>query len=727
MDEQEQAQAGAAEEPLFNFDLKRYLDALRRYGLAVLALVAVVATGAVVYTSRLPKQFEAKASVQIEPRLPDLLGQGAELLAMGAGGADYYRQQKQVLSSYTVTRQTVEQNQLQLKLLNDAQRATLQPDEQLDVATEKLQSAITIKYPDQDRIMYVYVRNEDPQFAAQLANWQVSTYIDYTKNLLNSSSKTASDVLSKEFETEENNLSTAEKKIYQFEKDNDLLAVSLENQQSLVSGNITLFTQKQDEARAHRIEIDAKLARMKDVEAHSPDLVDSPILLMGETVGSFDSLRAQYYTERNTFQQLEKEVGPKHIDFQKQKAKVDDLFEALQSEAKRIIGGVEEAHEAAVSTEKALNDEVEHYRKEAFSLGPKIIAYNELLRDKKSIEDRYMILRNRLSTSEMTERMNTSSDSSYAKKLDPALPPTAPVAPDARVNAMLAGGIALVIGLGLLFLVVFLDRSIKSTNDAQQASGAPVLGIIPMLSANDLSSDDDRARDLYVSEHPTSSVAECCRSLRTNVLFSSADRKLKTIVVSSANPREGKTTNVIYLGTTMAQSGKRVLLVDTDMRRPRLHDSMKVSRTEGLSNLILGDHRYDEVIKPTEIENLFVLPCGPTPPNPAELLLTKRFQTVLAELESRFDMIVLDSPPLQPVTDAVVLAKQADGVIFVVRAGKTQREEIKRSTRQLRNVGGTIIGVVLNEFDARGRDTYYYNYYGYREPAEKPGKPDKAA
>ena len=404
-----------------------------------------------------------------------------------------------------------------------------------------------------------------------------------------------------------------------------------------------------------------------------------------------------------------------------QKLKVDDLYDVLQSEAKRIIGGVEETNTAAVTTEKALASEVERYRKEAFALGPKILEYNELVRDKKSIEDRYQILRNRLSTSEMSERMNSLVDSSYAKPLDPALVPTTSVAPDVRVNASVAGAIALVIGLGLLFLIVFLDRSIKSTNDAQQAGSAPVLGIIPML-ANDVASDNDRARDLYVHEQPTSSVAECCRSLRTNILFSGADRKLKTVVVSSANPREGKTTSVIYLGTTMAQSGKRVLLVDTDMRRPRLHDSMQISRAEGLSNLILGDHDYDQVIKPTQIPNLFVLPCGPTPPNPAELLLTKRFQTVLADLEARFDLVILDSPPLQPVTDAVVLAKKTDGVIFVVRASKTQREEIKRSARQLRSVGGTIIGIVLNEFEARGRDSYYYNYYGYREVADKADK-----
>jgi polysaccharide biosynthesis transport protein len=708
------------DEPLLSFDFGRYFDALKKYAWAVIAMTALAVTVAVIYTSRLPKVYEATASVQIEPRLPDLLGQNADALTATAanGGADFYKQQRQVLSSYTVIQQTVEQFQLYSKTLTEQERASRKLEDQIDLATRRLQHRLLVRYPDQDRIMYIAVRDEDPELARDIANNHVTTYIEYTKNLLSSSTKTASSALQQEFELAETNLRKAEAKLYQFQKDNDLLTVSLEDRQNLVSANITSFTQRMNEARAKKIEIGSKLERMKSAAASAKTLLDSPILMMGET-GSFDALRATYYAEHNAFLQLEKELGPKTVEYQKQKLKVDDLLAALESEAKRIIGGVEEQYKAAIATEQSLGLEVEKYKKEAFELGPKIVAYNELQRDKKSIEDRYTILRNRLATSELTERMNTSTDTSFAKRLDPALVPTQPVAPNVRANAMIAGGVAFFVACGLLFLVVVLDRSIKSTADAQAAAGAPVLGVIPVVTNDELPRDDERARDLYVHEHPASSVAECCRSLRTNVLFSGADRKLKTIVVSSANPREGKTMSVIYLGTSMAQSGQRVLLIDTDMRRPRLHASTGVPRQTGLSNLILGDHDYDEVIKTTDIPNLWVLPCGPTPPNPAELLMTKRFEAVLRELEARFDLVILDSPPLQPVTDAVVLAKEVDGVILVVRAGKTQREEIKRSARQLRSVGGSIIGVVLNEFDAVSKGGYYYNYYGYREEPEK--------
>jgi polysaccharide biosynthesis transport protein len=181
----------------------------------------------------------------------------------------------------------------------------------------------------------------------------------------------------------------------------------------------------------------------------------------------------------------------------------------------------------------------------------------------------------------------------------------------------------------------------------------------------------------------------------------------------------------MYLGTTMAQSGQKVLIVDTDMRRPRLHLACGVPRQHGISDLILGSQNFDEVIKATEVPNLFVLPCGPLPPNPAELLMTKRFEAVLAELGSRFDRIIMDSPPAGAVTDAVVLSKSADGVIIVARSRKTLRDEIRRSVRQVRDVGGTIFGVILNELDTsdRGYYQYYAAYRGYEsETTDEPAK-----
>lgn len=701
------------EESLFNLDFARYLEGLRRYIWAVLAIVALAVTGAVIYTQKQTKIYEAQASVQIEPRLPDLLGQREDIARTSvAATTDYYMQQQKVLSSYSLARQTVEQNRLYLSLLSERERADRKLEDVIQDATKRLQKRLFVRYPDQNRIMYIVVRNANPKLAADIANAHVQTYLDYSKGLLSTDTKQASGALSTEFDDAETKLREAESALFAFQKDNDLLAVTLEERQSIVSSGITAYSAKLNEVHAQRLELSAKLDRMR--KAAGQDVLQSPILLMGDNT-SFDALRAQYYEERNKFIELEKEVGPKNPQYQMAKAKVDDLYNALQTEAKRMLAGVEEQVHAVIATEVALKAEVARATKESLELGPKVVAYNELSRRKKSAEDRYNILRSRLSTTEINDRMSRNFDPSNVRKLDPALLPTVAVSPSMRLNVALAAVLSIIFGLGLVFLIVFLDRSIKTTSDAQQVSRAPILGIIPMLDEADLPAGDLTARDLYVHRQPASRIAECCRSLRTNILFSSADRELKTIVVSSANPREGKTTSCIYLGTTMAQSGQRVLLIDTDMRRPRLHVSLGVSRQVGLSNLIVGDRTYEDVIKKTDVPNLDILACGPLPPNPAELLMSQRFQNVLEELGRRYDRVILDSPPLSVVTDAVVLSKQADGVILVVHAGKTLRDDLKRSERQIRAVEGNIFGIVVNAIEPDHRSGYYYSYYGYAE------------
>ncbi len=723
----ELAEPAAHEDQVLSIDFRRYLNALRKYIWLLAALIVMSVAGAVVYTTRQTPIYQATASVQVEPKLPDLLGTG-DMFNVANSSAEYYKQQKQVLSSFTLIEKTVDQNDLVSKLLSEAERKDLSHDDQLELATRRLQNDLQVKYPEADRIFYVSVRNPSADDAKLIADAHVATYESYAKGLLLLSSNTASEALQAEFTDAETKLRAAEQKIYDFQAKNDMVAVTIEAQQSLVQGNILAFTSKLNDARAHEIELSAKLAEMQ--KEQNEDVLSNPIIMMGDNP-SYETLRTQYYTEKIRLIELEKDLGPKNPDYVVQKQKVDLLYQALQGAMKILVRGTQDLYSAQLTTNSGLGGEVEKYKQEAKKLSPLIAIYNELLREKKEFEDKYNILRARLSSMQMTGSL--SSIISNVRGLDHAQLPTTPVSPNMRANVTVAAIMALVVGIAVIFLLVFLDRSVKSVTDATQAAGAPVLGVIPQVTSSDQGgNNDDRMRDMYVHANPKSSIAECCRSLRTNILFSAADRELKTLVVCSANQREGKTTSVIYLGTTMAQSGQRTLLIDSDMRRPRLHKSTNVAQSPGLSNLLIGDDDYDNLIKPTEVQDLFILPCGPTPPNPAELLLTKRFEAVLGELAKRFDRIILDSPPIQPVTDAVVLSKRVDGVVFVVRASKTMRDELRRSARMIRDVGGSIVGVIVNELDAR--DSYYggygygsYGYGGYYEHDPNAGKADRAA
>jgi capsular exopolysaccharide synthesis family protein len=274
--------------------------------------------------------------------------------------------------------------------------------------------------------------------------------------------------------------------------------------------------------------------------------------------------------------------------------------------------------------------------------------------------------------------------------------------------------VALVLGLfggiGLAFLLETLDTSISTRDEIEERLGLPFLGIVPRIQPGKAEPD----RDLFVHSNPKSPAAECLRSIRTNLLFMSPDKPLRTILVTSSGPSEGKTTTAISLAQIMADGGSRVLLVDADMRRPRVHQIFRLSKESGLSSLILGEGSLDEVIHSTPIPNLSVLPCGPIPPNPSELLHTGAFGNLLSTLATRYDRIIIDSPPAGVVSDAVVISTQVDGTALIVKGGRTSRDAAVRTVRALRDVNAQLLGAVLNDLDLEDqRYGQYYQYYRY--------------
>jgi capsular exopolysaccharide synthesis family protein len=272
----------------------------------------------------------------------------------------------------------------------------------------------------------------------------------------------------------------------------------------------------------------------------------------------------------------------------------------------------------------------------------------------------------------------------------------------------------LVGGLALAFALEFLDNSVASQADIEQRLQVAFLGLVPTIPPVKLQGGGP---DLVVFREPKSAIAECCRAIRTNLLFMTPDKPFQTLLVTSANPQEGKSATVINLGITMAQSGSRVLLVDTDMRRPRLHKAFKVPNDAGISSVVVGEKSLDDAIKSTEVPNLFVLPCGPIPPNPSEMLHTQAFQALLKEVQGKFDKIILDSPPVGVVADAAVLASGADASLLVLKAARTPREMARKAVRALSDVNAKLLGAILNDVDLEnpkyGEVYYAYYRYGY--------------
>lgn len=285
--------------------------------------------------------------------------------------------------------------------------------------------------------------------------------------------------------------------------------------------------------------------------------------------------------------------------------------------------------------------------------------------------------------------------------------PGAPVRPRTRQNALLAAAVGAMLAVGVAFLVEYLDDTLKTPDDVRHALGLETLGIIGQIKGEE--------KELVVATQPRSAIAEAYRVLRTNVRFSSLDRPLHTLLVTSPGPTEGKSITAANLASTMAEAGLTVVAVDADLRRPRQHRLFDIDRLRGLTQALL-DGRVDGNVHPTlYMGKLGVLPAGELPPNPSEILGSQRMRDLLAELAGQADLVIVDSPPSLPVTDAAVLARQVDGVLLVIEAGQTRRWTAQRALEGLQQVGGNVIGVVLNNVPTTGIGSRYYYYYYYRE------------
>ncbi len=283
--------------------------------------------------------------------------------------------------------------------------------------------------------------------------------------------------------------------------------------------------------------------------------------------------------------------------------------------------------------------------------------------------------------------------------------PQVPIRPRVLTNTVLAAVVGTMVALGLAFLVEYLDDTVKSPQDVEMGTGLTTLGAVQRVKIQ------KPVDALVVAMEPRSPVAESYRQIRTNIQFINVDRQLRTILVTSAHQGEGKTTVSINLAASLAQSGKRVLLVDTDMRRPYLHKLLEVDGSKGLSNLIVRGREESHYIKGTLIPNLRVLCAGRLPPNPAELLGSERMKEVFAWLQEQADYVIFDSPPLLAVTDAALLSCLVDTTILVVSTNKTRYPALLTAARQIQALDSPIAGVILNKMQANGRFSYAYSYY----------------
>ena len=489
--------------------------------------------------------------------------------------------------------------------------------------------------------------------------------------------------------------------MYEFKKEKGILSVNLEERQNLISKSLVGFSTALDETKKKRIELETRYRAIMALMSADDATVPSSYVAASETIGP---LRTSYLDESRKLKALTDRYGEKWPELEQQKVLVQAALEDVRAEGKRLVASIGAEVKALIDTEARYGAEVKNLTNEAMDLNQKEIEYKRLNRDAVIAEQIYGLLLKRLNESGLQAQDRTNN----IRALDAAMVPTMPVEPRLQQSLVMAALAGVVLSLLLAFAIEQLDRSVKSQEDVEKGLGLAVLGLMPSVEA----AADAPVRELYIVKHPKSPVAEACRVVRTNILFCSPDRPLRTLLVTSPNPVEGKTLMTVSLGVAMAQNGARTLLVDTDMRRARLHRILGASMEHGVSRVVVGEGSLEDAIKTTEVPNLFVLPCGPVPPNPAELLQTDRFAALVKRLSEMFDRVLFDSPPVMAVTDAAILSRITDGTILVARSSKTRRESLARASAQIKSVGANLVGVILNDVDLGG--PHYSGYYAYK-------------
>jgi len=709
---------------------------IRKHWMVIVAAMILSGLGAMFLTLGRTKIYEAQATMLFDPQPPRPLGREVQAVVDMSGEyqnkREYYRTQFWVIQSQKIATLVVQQLQLQndsrfMENLPSSARLSGRSGSAEDAA-KILRSRLSVEQVKESQLARVSYQDADPARAQRVLGTLVDIYAQHNLDEALDAMGVAADWLSNQVDALKTDLESSEMALHAYKMDKNILSVSMDDQTNMLRGEIQQLNGSLTATRAQREQIGARRAELLKINPEEPanvpatEVLNSPLL---------QKLRIDYVSAIETRNVLEAQgKGTNHPDTLAAQARIDATRMALLMEVKNVQRAVDHDYNVASNAISGLNGLLEQAKKEALDLNLLEIEFNRLKRSKESNERLYGLVTERSKENDLTRLLRFNN----IRVVDRPLLPHVPVTPNMPLNV--ASGLALGLALGLIGAIgrEQLDRTLKTPDEAERELSLTSLGLVPLMHEGDddggsyaskrrrrrshnraQAPDHDAHPELVVHEHPTSGVAEAARAIRTNILFMSPDRPFRTLLVTSASPSEGKTTVACCIAIAMAQAGRRVALVDCDMRRPRLHQVFGAPRDSGVTTALLAPETLEQAVLSTDIPGLWVLPTGPLPPNPAELLHSDAFQKLLDGLRERFDSVVIDSPPIAPVTDAAILSTRVDGTVLVVRAAVTRKDVARRAVRSLRDVGGRIVGTVFNAVDFQRRDYGYYHYYAYRK------------
>ncbi len=699
-------------EPSFNI---RELIAIIRANLLIIGIiVAAMLALAVVVTMLQTPRYTSVTTLQINDQSAQILGKQDDTtqdpIVNSTDTDRFLRTQVDILKSRALAERVAQK----LRLVGNAKfydaMGVRQPTGDLtraeldDLTIRTIEQARDVDLPRNTRLATVSFISTQPEMAAQIANAFASEFIQTNLQRRFDSSTYAREFISGQLSEARAKLERSERDLNAYARQAGLIrdrdANNVMSQGGRVGSSVTTtslleLNSAANQAQAARIAAEGRWHLMNSGSAlNSPDVLANPAIasLLAERARNMADLerqRANHLEDYPAVQQLKAQVGV--IDAQ------------IQNVARSIRASVKQQFDAAVEAEQSLKQQVAELKSSSLAEQDQLVQYRLLEREADTNRTVYEGLLQRYKELNAAAGISASNISI----IDPAIAPIRPSSPNLLRNLL----ISLVLGFGFAAVFIYLrtqlDDSVKVPEDVEGKLQMALLGVIPLAADSDID---------VAMEDPKSPISEGYNSLRSALLYSTATGLPKTMLVTSSQPSEGKSTTSIAIARGMARLGRSVVLLDLDLRRPALHRAIPMLNAEnscGVSSILTSQSTVDEALRDTDLDTLKVITSGPIPPSPTELLSSSRMTQLLEELTARFDLVLLDSPPVLGLADSPLMAALVDGVVIVIQSDRSRRGSLKASLRRLRNMRTNVLGAVLTKFDPTDMGNRYSEYYGY--------------
>lgn len=545
-------------------------------------------------------------------------------------------------------------------------------------------------------LVTVSYQSTDPEQAARIVNSVAQAYIEEVLEIKMSSSKYAMKWMTEKAEEERLRLEQSERALQEYMKNKDI--VTLQDRLAIVPERLSEVASKLAGAETNRKEKETLYNQVKDLTRDMDKAQTMPSIASDPTV---QSLRSQILKAEQNVSELSKKFGQKHPAMIAGQEELRGLREKRDDEIRRVISSIRNDFELAKASEENLRRLAGQTKAETLNLTEKFVQFGVLKREAETSKQLFDAIVKRIKEQGVTQDIQTVN----VWVVEKAETPVSPAMPNKPKNILLGILVGLIGGIGLAFFVEYLDNTVKSPEETEARIDMPVLGMVELLKPG------QHPIEGIIASNPRSPVAESYRLIRTALVLSSPDRPPKNILITSMSPAEGKSATAVNIAMTFAQSEKTVLLIDADLRKPRLHKLFQLENSQGLSTYLAGASGLT-VHSPEIMPQLKVITSGPTPPNPSELIGSRRMKELLRELDARFDVIIWDSPPFLAVADSMLLSRILDGTLIIAKAGSTTYDALRRGAKSCADIGAHCLGIIVNCYDPK-HSPYYYHSYNY--------------